>query len=121
MMPLKSQLYFYSEKVQETGSENFSGDQLHLNHPCLHAGYRQQYSCSQCSLLLDDGSPLVGGGEISKEDSRVAVELIGVPNWEECEAPAKTTVNSFDWSHSSAGIDCKQNLCAISNNQPQSP
>ena len=44
-----------------------------------------------------------------------------MPNWEECEAPAKTTVNSFDWSHSSAGIDCKQNLCAISNNQPQSP
>ena len=42
-------------------------------------------------------------------------------NWEECEAPAKSTVNSFDWSHSSAGTDCKQNPRAISNNQPQSP
>lgn len=108
-------------KNSRTGSEKFSGDQLHLNHPCLHAGYRQQYSCSQCSLLLQDGSPLVGGRDISKEkeDSRVAVELIGVPNWEECEALAKSTVNSSDWSHSSAGTDCKQNPCAISNNQPQ--
>ena len=42
-------------------------------------------------------------------------------DWEECEAPAKSTINSFDWSHSSAGTYCKQNLCAISNNQPQSP
>ena len=92
-------------KNSRTGSEKFSGDQLHLNHPCLHAGCRQQYSCSQCSLLLQDGSPLVGGRDISKEDSRVAVELISVPNWEECEAPAKSTVNSFDWSHSSAGTD----------------
>ena len=36
-----------------------------------------------------------------------------------CEALAKSTVNSSDWSHSSAGTDCKQNPCAISNNQPQ--
>ena len=64
---------------------------------------------------------MVAGRDLSKEDSRVALELIGVPNWEECEALAKSTVNSFDWSHSSAGTDCKQNLCAISNNQPQSP
>lgn len=106
-------------KNLRTGSEKYSGGQLHLNHPCLHAGYRQQYSCSQCSFLLQDGSPLVGGRDISKEDARVGLELIGVPNWEECEALAKSTVNASELSHSGAGTDCKQLPCDISNHQQQ--
>eukprot|EP00253_Pinus_taeda_P004539 PITA_04539 len=106
-------------KNLKTDSGKFSGGQLHLNHPCIHAGYRQQYSCSQCSFLLQNGSPLVGGRDISKEESRVGLELIGEPNWEECEALAKSTINASEWSHSGAGTDCKQHPCAISDQQQQ--
>lgn len=30
------------------------------------------------------------------------MELIGVPNWEECEALVKSTVNVYEWSPSGA-------------------
>ncbi|MCY6524872.1 hypothetical protein, partial [Actinobacillus pleuropneumoniae] len=52
--------------------------------------------------------------------SRVGLELIGEPNWEECEALAKSTINASEWSHSGAGTDCKQHPCAISDQQQQS-
>ncbi|KAH9309143.1 hypothetical protein KI387_037054, partial [Taxus chinensis] len=106
-------------KLSNGHGRKLSDGQLQLNHPCLHVGYTLKYSCSQCSFLPHDGSPLVGGKDMNGKGSQVVIDLIGRPNWEECEALAKSTVNASEWSQSVAGIDCKQHPCALSMHQPQ--
>lgn len=93
--------------------------QLQLHHPCLHFGYIQKYLCSQCSFLHQDGSPLVSGKTMNGKGRQVVIELIGSPNWEECESLAKSTVNASESSQLIAGIDCKEYPCALNKNQPQ--
>eukprot|EP01018_Ginkgo_biloba_P000015 Gb_21650 [translate_table: standard] len=110
---------FLLKKLSRNNNVKLSNGQLYLSHPCLHAGYRQKYSCSQCSFLHQDGSPLVDGRDLGKEGSAMMIELIGVPNWEECRALAKETVNASEWSQSAAGTDCEKYPCALSKHEPQ--
>uniref|UniRef100_A0A0D6QWU4 Apyrase n=1 Tax=Araucaria cunninghamii TaxID=56994 RepID=A0A0D6QWU4_ARACU len=105
-------------KISNNGSRKLSDGRLQLDHPCLHVGYRQKYSCSQCSLH-QDGSPSVSGKDMSSKATQAVIELIGSPNWEECEALAKSTVNASEWLQSVRGIDCKQYPCALAIHQPQ--
>eukprot|EP01018_Ginkgo_biloba_P021381 Gb_19471 [translate_table: standard] len=97
-----------------------SNGQLQLKHPCLHAGYKQQYTCSQCSLQPHGRSLQNGGSSVGKERYSVEIELIGDPNWAECQALAKSVVNASEWPLSTVNTNCKQYPCAWNKHQPQS-
>ncbi|KAL6512423.1 hypothetical protein OROHE_020035 [Orobanche hederae] len=62
-----------------------SGD-IVIKHPCLQSGYKEKYSCSQCTSAFQNvGSPTIEGRKSSKGGKPgVSVQLIGAPNWEEC-------------------------------------
>ncbi|XP_077235842.1 putative apyrase 7 isoform X2 [Tasmannia lanceolata] len=98
---------------------DLNSGRIELKHPCLQTGYKEKYICSQCASLNRDGSPLVGETSTGKGRSGIAIELLGAPQWEECSALAKITVNLSEWSHLSPGIDCELQPCALSNNLPQ--
>ncbi|KGN53472.1 probable apyrase 7 [Cucumis sativus] len=94
-------------RIQEPEKLDLSNGKFKLNHPCLHSGYNEQYTCNQCGKLLDGGSK-----------SGISLRLIGAPNWEECSALAKVAVNFSEWSNTSTGVDCDVQPCAITNNYP---
>ncbi|KAJ1690629.1 hypothetical protein LUZ63_014784 [Rhynchospora breviuscula] len=92
--------------VKTLGSVNQAGGKVQIKHPCLHTGYKEDYSCSYCN-------PVKGQGGI-------AVELIGSPNWDECAALAKISINRSNWDNStSGGVDCKSQPCALTDNLPR--
>lgn len=92
---------------------------VQVKHPCLQTGYREDYVCSYCHPLKQDGSPSVSGKTTGKEKQGTAVELIGAPQWKECSDLAKVTVNLSEWSNSSSGLDCNLQPCALANSFPQ--
>ncbi|KAF2309050.1 hypothetical protein GH714_000278 [Hevea brasiliensis] len=51
--------------------------------------------------------------------SGVPVQLIGAPNWEECSALAKVSINLSEWSNQSPAIDCDLQPCALSDIFPR--
>ncbi|GAV64213.1 GDA1_CD39 domain-containing protein [Cephalotus follicularis] len=91
-----------------------------IKHPCLQSGYKEQYMCSQCvSVPQESGSPLTGGKNLGKRGkSGYSVQLIGAPNWLECSALAKFSVNLSEWSNQIHGIDCDLQPCAIPTGLP---
>ncbi|KAL9230219.1 hypothetical protein vseg_005601 [Gypsophila vaccaria] len=91
-----------------------------ISHPCLHNGYKSQYSCSQCaSVYQATGSPRYGEKVLGKGGKAgVPVWLIGSPNWAECSALAKIAVNLSEWSDLSPGLDCDLQPCALADNHP---
>uniref|UniRef100_N1QR44 Ectonucleoside triphosphate diphosphohydrolase 8 n=1 Tax=Aegilops tauschii TaxID=37682 RepID=N1QR44_AEGTA len=92
---------------------------VQVKHPCLQTGYREDYVCSYCQPLKQDGSPSVSAKTTGKEKQGTAVELIGAPQWKECSDLAKVTVNLSEWSNSSSGLDCNLQPCALASTFPQ--
>lgn len=107
----------YLLKLQHERAASNDG-KVELRHPCLQTGYREDYMCSQCGMLNQDGSPLSGVKTAGKGRSGIPIELIGAPNWEDCSVLAKTTVNLSEWSKSGSGIDCELKPCALTDNLP---
>ncbi|KMS99485.1 hypothetical protein BVRB_2g044770 [Beta vulgaris subsp. vulgaris] len=100
--------------------EDLAHGNVEIRHPCLHSGYKSEYSCSQCaSLNQEAGSPRYGEKDLGKGGKPgVPVWLIGAPNWSECSAVAKVAVNLSEWSDLSPGIDCDVQPCALSEDLP---
>lgn len=92
---------------------------VQVKHPCLQTGYKEDYVCSYCHPLKQDGSPSVAGKTTGKEKQGIAVELVGAPQWNECSALAKVTVNLSEWSNASSGVDCNLQPCALASTYPQ--
>ncbi|CAA0837901.1 Probable apyrase 7 [Striga hermonthica] len=93
-----------------------------IEHPCLHTGYKEQYSCSQCSSVgLKDGNSPSEGKSINEKGKKpgVSVKLIGNPKWDECTALAKVAVNLSEWSNLEPGLDCELQPCALAENLPR--
>ncbi|KAJ0988170.1 hypothetical protein J5N97_006526 [Dioscorea zingiberensis] len=107
------------KQLSGTSAFGFNNGKIELSHPCLQTGYREQYSCSQCAAVSQEGSPLIGGRAVGKEQSGTTIELIGAPQWEECSALAKIAVNLSEWSNINPGIDCELKPCALSDSLPR--
>ncbi|EAY78135.1 hypothetical protein OsI_33182 [Oryza sativa Indica Group] len=103
--------------VKKLGGAAGNG-KVQVKHPCLQTGYKEDYICSYCHPLKLDGSPSVGGKTTGKENQGMAVELIGMPQWNECSALAKLTVNLSEWSNASS-VDCNTKPCALPSTFPQ--
>lgn len=106
-------------KRQGTTKASLKSGKIEIKHPCLQTGYREEYICSQCAALGEEGSPQIGGGAADKGGPKVAIKLIGAPHWEQCSSLAKATVNLSEWSGLTSGIDCEFKPCALSENLPQ--
>ncbi|WVZ93025.1 LOW QUALITY PROTEIN: hypothetical protein U9M48_039048 [Paspalum notatum var. saurae] len=104
--------------VKRLGAAANNG-KVQVKHPCLQSGYKEDYVCSYCHSLKQDGSPSVGEKTTGKEKQGIAVEMVGAPQWNECSALAKVTVNLSEWSSSSPGLDCNIHPCALASNFPQ--
>ncbi|KAI3850172.1 hypothetical protein MKX03_010574 [Papaver bracteatum] len=115
----KSVVYLLRKLPGISGMDLNKGN-IELKHPCLQSGYREKYVCSHCSSLNGEGgSPVIGEGNMGKGGKRgIDIELIGDPNWEECSALAKRTVNSSEWSGVKPGVDCDLQPCALSDGLP---
>ncbi|KAL5720941.1 apyrase [Ranunculus cassubicifolius] len=103
------------KKLPGITEENLNNGKVELYHPCLQTGYKEKYVCSHCASLNQEvGSPLIGEWNMSRRaKAGLAVELIGAPQWKECSALAKITVNLSEWSNSDPGIDCGMQPCAL--------
>lgn len=95
-----------------------NSEKIELRHPCLHTGYQEEYTCSQCGMLSQDGSPLMSGRNVKERKPGVLIELIGEPDWEKCNIIAKATVNQSEWLNLSSALDCKLSPCALTENLP---
>ncbi|KAK8266258.1 hypothetical protein V6Z12_D12G234300 [Gossypium hirsutum] len=86
--------------LPDGSNANLVNGMIEIKHPCLHSGYKEQYICSQCaSKGQETGSPLVQGKILDKGGkSGIPVHLTGAPNWEQCSAIAKASVNLSEWS-----------------------
>ncbi|XP_009385985.2 probable apyrase 7 [Musa acuminata AAA Group] len=105
-------------KLVGTSADFINEKKLQLKHPCLNTGYMEEYACSRCTSVNLEGSPLIGGKTMSKRRTGTIVELLGAPQWEECSALAKLTVDLSAWSNFSSGVDCKHKPCALSDGLP---
>ncbi|KAK7386598.1 hypothetical protein VNO78_26931 [Psophocarpus tetragonolobus] len=96
---------------------------VEVKHPCLQSGYKERYTCSRCYAVENGGeSPRIEGNENvlgKREGGRTVVTLVGAPNWQECSALAKVTVNLSEWSDASPGLDCEIHPCALRDNLPR--
>ncbi|TVU19777.1 hypothetical protein EJB05_35948, partial [Eragrostis curvula] len=68
---------------------------------------------------LDTKKTIVGEKTSGNEKQGTSVELVGAPQWNECSALAKVTVNLSEWSSASPGLDCNLHPCALASNLPQ--
>ncbi|XP_058089677.1 probable apyrase 7 [Magnolia sinica] len=107
------------KKLSETTKVDLNKGKIELKHPCLQTGYKEQYICSQCVELNQEGSPLMEGRSTGNGKTGTAIELVGAPQWDECSALAKITVNLSEWSHLSSALDCELQPCALKENLPQ--
>ncbi|CAL9126846.1 unnamed protein product [Musa textilis] len=105
-------------KLVGTSADFINKKKLQLKHPCLNTGYMEEYACSRCTSVNQEGSPLIGGKTVSKGRTGTIVELLGAPQWEECSALAKLTVDLSAWSNFSSGVDCEHKPCALSDGLP---
>ncbi|XP_057745582.1 probable apyrase 7 [Arachis stenosperma] len=94
---------------------------IELKHPCLHKGYKEQFTCSRCSFNNQVGGSPIGNGNMldKKGGSGVPLVLVGHPNWQQCSALAKVAVNLSEWSDLSRGLDCEVHPCALRDNLPR--
>ncbi|KAK3042899.1 hypothetical protein RJ639_001172 [Escallonia herrerae] len=116
----KSVVHLLKRLPQITTADLVNGNVV-IKHPCLHAGFEEQYICSQCtSVYQDGGSPLVGGKKMGKGGKPgIPIQLVGAPKWEECSALAKVAVNLSEWSDQRLGRDCELQPCALPDNLPR--
>ncbi|KAK1355108.1 Apyrase [Heracleum sosnowskyi] len=116
----KSVVYLLKRLPHITNADIASGN-IVIEHPCLHSGYKEQYVCSQCtSLHRDDGSPFNGRGKMGKGGRPgISVQLIGAPNWGQCNLLAHIAVNLSEWSKNTPALNCKMDPCALPDNIPR--
>eukprot|EP00268_Persea_americana_P025327 TRINITY_DN24682_c0_g1_i4.p1 TRINITY_DN24682_c0_g1~~TRINITY_DN24682_c0_g1_i4.p1 ORF type:complete len:757 (-),score=120.52 TRINITY_DN24682_c0_g1_i4:636-2906(-) len=107
------------KKLSGTTKVDLSKGKVKLKHPCLQTGYKEDYICSHCAALNQEGSPLMGGRNMGKQKPGMAIELLGAPHFEECSSLAKITVNLSEWSDLDPGIDCDLQPCALGNHLPR--
>ncbi|KAJ3692460.1 hypothetical protein LUZ60_012810 [Juncus effusus] len=97
--------------IKKNGLVAQNDNKIQVNHPCLHTGYKEDYTCSYCNNINKKGGV------------NTLVELIGNPNYEECTSLAKTSVNRSNWDDNNnstfQGLDCKTSPCALSSNLPK--
>ncbi|KAL9226682.1 hypothetical protein vseg_002466 [Gypsophila vaccaria] len=106
--------------MPKVSKEELARGNVEISHPCLQTGYKSLYSCSQCSVNQEVGSPRNGEQDVGKRGKGgVPVWLIGSPNWAECSALAKVAVNLSEWSNISPGLDCDVQPCALAEEHPQ--
>lgn len=107
--------------LPDGSNANLVNGMIEIKHPCLHSGYKERYICSQCaSKDQESGSPLVQGKILDKGGkSGIPVHLTGAPNWEQCSAIAKASVNLSEWSTLYPGIDCDLQPCALPDSLPR--
>ncbi|XP_008787941.2 probable apyrase 7 [Phoenix dactylifera] len=106
------------KRFSGTAAAGLNNGKIELRHPCLQTGYKEEYTCSHCATINQEGSPLIGGKTSSGHPGMV-IQLLGAPNWEECSALARIAVNLSEWSSTSSGVDCKLKPCALSDNLPR--
>ncbi|CAO2825720.1 unnamed protein product [Amaranthus hypochondriacus] len=108
------------KRMPKPSKDDLARGNLEIKHPCLHSGYKNEYTCSQCaSINQEAGSPRYGEKDIGKGGKPVVpVQLIGSPNWADCSAVAKAAVNLSEWSDLSPGFDCDVQPCALSEDLP---
>ncbi|KAK6135779.1 hypothetical protein DH2020_030474 [Rehmannia glutinosa] len=99
------------KKHPNIGNADIISGKVEINHPCLQSGYKEQYACQHCSSIHQE--------DASARKAGVPIQLIGVPNWAECNALAKVAVNLSEWSNHSLGIDCELHPCALAENLPR--
>ncbi|KAK4745749.1 hypothetical protein SAY87_012061 [Trapa incisa] len=115
----KSVTRIFNNLPEGTKFESVNG-KLELEHPCLHSGYKEQYTCSLCASSLKEGGSPVAGGSMSKEGKPgIYLRLVGAPNWEECSTLAKVAVNLSEWSNQNPGFDCDLQPCALQEDIPR--
>ncbi|XP_015889180.2 probable apyrase 7 [Ziziphus jujuba] len=112
----KSVVHLFMKLSQEA----LSG-KIQLKHPCLHSGYKEQYTCSQCASKYQQGSSPVNGEKTGGKGAKlgISVTLIGAPDWEKCSKLAKVAVNESEWSNANTGIDCDLQPCALHDGFPR--
>ncbi|CAI9774919.1 unnamed protein product [Fraxinus pennsylvanica] len=115
----KSVAYLLKRHPAITNADLVSGN-VEIKHPCLQYGYKEKFTCSHCAFVREEGgSP--AQGEILGKGAKAGIpfQLVGTPNWQECNALAKVAVNLSEWSDHSPGIDCELQPCALADNLPR--
>lgn len=108
----KSVVYLLKE-LAENDKLVLSNDKIELEHPCLQAGYKEEYFCSQCSKVNSEASTLIGDRNVGEGAAGLLIKLLGAPQWEECSALAKKTVSQSEWSELSPSVDCNVKPCVL--------
>ncbi|CAA3003202.1 probable apyrase 7 [Olea europaea subsp. europaea] len=102
-----------------TNADLVSGN-VKMMHPWLHYGYKEQYTCSHCAFVYEEGRSPARGDILGKSAKvGVPVRLVGTPNWQQCNVLAKVAVNLSEWSDHSPSIDCELQPCALVDNLPR--
>lgn len=101
------------KRLARNGKLVLTNDKIELGHPCLQAGYKEEYFCSQCVMVNSEEIPLIGDRAKGEGSSGVLIKLFGAPQWEECSTLAKQTVSQSELSELSPSIDCKLKPCAL--------
>ncbi|XP_057758403.1 probable apyrase 7 isoform X1 [Arachis stenosperma] len=117
----KSVAHLFKREFGSSANAGIANENRELKHPCLQAGYKEQYFCPRCSFGNKGGGNPVGNqkqlGKIGA--SGTSVVLVGAPNWQECNALAKIAVNLSEWSNIGAALDCGVQPCALRKNLPR--
>ncbi|KAK4797188.1 hypothetical protein SAY86_029514 [Trapa natans] len=115
----KSVTRIFNTLPEGTKVDSING-KLELKHPCLHSGYKEQYTCSQCaSNLKEGGSPIAGSSMRKGGKPGIYLKLVGAPNWKECSTLAKVAVNLSEWSNQNPGFDCDLQPCSLEEDLPR--
>ncbi|KAL2558254.1 putative apyrase 7 [Forsythia ovata] len=115
----KSVAHLLKRRPHITNADLVSGN-VEIKHPCLQYGYKEQYTCSNCAFVHQEGGSPAQGKKMGKgAKAGVPVQLVGTPNWQKCNALAKIAVNLSEWSDHSPGIDCELQPCALADNLPR--
>ncbi|KAL2541787.1 putative apyrase 7 [Abeliophyllum distichum] len=115
----KSVAHLLKRHPHITNADLVSGN-VEIKHPCLQYGYKEQYTCSNCAFVHQEGGSPTRGKKMGKgAKAGVPVQLVGTPNWQKCNALAKIAVNLSEWSDHSPGIDCELQPCALADNLPR--
>lgn len=109
------------KRIPKVSFADLASGNIVIKHPCLHSGYKEKYSCSQCTSAFQNvGSPTTEEKKIGNRGKPlVSVQLVGAPKWEECSQLGKIAVNLSEWSDQSPGIDCEMQPCALPDNLPR--
>ncbi|CAA2967374.1 probable apyrase 7 [Olea europaea subsp. europaea] len=77
----KSVAHLLRRRLDVTDVDLVSGN-VKIMHPCLHYGNKEQYTCSHCAFVHEEGRSPARGDILGKSaKAGVPVWLVGTPNW----------------------------------------